>query len=149
MRAEGLRFSLSDIGLKAPSLDVLLEKLNGESILNVDFSLIFPLLQYLEGLYYICEIAKKFKRNDVANSCNIVFFIPNKEFCYYLVPEDNFLFQTFKSHIELLIAELGCDFPLRIYFQPFGYGVDFYDAPYREAGAVYKTKVALDNQFKK
>jgi hypothetical protein len=145
---EGLRpgsahFSLSDIGYKPPFLDVIVPKLN-TNILEADHSQVFPLLQYLEGIYYVYKIIEHCKNSN--QEIAVTFLLPNKEFTYYLVEGEEHPFDTFKRNVAWLLARV---FPkettlsVSLYFQPFAYGEDFSDQPYSEDGPFIKDSDSL------
>lgn len=134
--------SLQDLGYTSLLLNIASTKLAGQTFLTADFSLIFRLLQYLEGIYYAFKIIKDTISNDpLANECSIVFFIPNKEFTYYLVPQETALFDMFKQDLETVISAcltLPREFRILVYFQPFAYYTPedntLFAAPYRAIG---------------
>jgi len=127
-RADGLRFSLADIGYKP---DIL----NRAALLEADFSIVYPVLQYLEGMYYAYKVIENSIREG-NRECSIVFMLPNKEFTYYTVPGESALFANFRQGVDCAIKSLpaGSVIKVGIRFQPFAYGSDFYDAPYKFTG---------------
>ncbi len=133
--------SLQNLGYTSPLLDIVSTKLARQTFLTADFTLIFRLLQYLEGLYYASNIIKDTLTNDPsAKECSIVFFIPNKEFTYYLVPQEQSLLSTFKQDLETVIStfSLPPGFRISVYFQPFAYYTPqdntLFASPYRAVG---------------
>lgn len=141
-RSDSLRFSLTDIGYKSTLLNKTCSKLpNNQTLLEADFSLVYPILQYLEGIYYASEIlATNLKENK-----SIVFLLPNKEFTYYLLPGEKEYFQNFSQGIQVVASNILKDNPnVTISFDPFAYGADFYDAPYKFSGARLKKTVLLE-----
>ncbi len=132
VRKGAAHFSLKQVGYYAKFLDYKPDVFS-KNLLEIDQTQLFPILQYLEGLYYACNIVEHCKNNL---DCTIVFLLPNKEFTYYMHDKEAY-FQTFKSHLELMVNALhGKEVIQRvnIYFQPFAYGQDFYDQPYDESG---------------
>src|SRR5207248_2657647 len=83
-REDSLPYSLSQMGYEPPLLNRELKQLGCQNILKVNFSLIYPILQYLEGVYYVTKIAQSIPEEDK----EIVLLLPNKEFTYYLDPID-------------------------------------------------------------
>ena len=138
-----LPVSLSQMGYKPELLNRVLEGEN-TNLLDVEFSLIYPILQYLEGIYYAVQIAESKKRDlqqgkDVA----IVFLLPNKEFTYFAVPGENDCFIAFQEAIQkaLTLEDGPIAATATICIEPFAYGNDFYDAPYRlTSGGLYRRK---------
>jgi hypothetical protein len=140
IRSDRLHFSLASIGYFCPFLDYRLEKLENNTLLDVDFAYIFRILQYLEGIYYVYTIVQKsLAANPDLTDISIVFLLPNKEFVYYLVEEEETLFQTFQENTAMLLSKyIPRDIAVNLYFQPFGYGDSFSDVPYKAPGTSYK-----------
>jgi hypothetical protein len=130
LREESLRFTLNQIGCKPSFLNCFSVALQ-KNICDADFSQIFPLLQFYEGLYF-CEkiIQNALKENK--SECTIVFLLPNKEICYYSTPHEERLFEAFEKEV-ITIKNTITTQPLNIFihFIPFVYGNDIYAAPYR------------------
>jgi len=135
MRSKKARFSLRQLGYKPAFLDSWSNKLE-QNILDADHTQIFPLLQFLEGIYYALKIiddaAKKHNKE-----CNIIFLLPNKEFTYYMASDQEAPFTTFKRTINSFVLKdwsLQKASQINIYFYPFSYGKDFYDQPFEQEG---------------
>jgi hypothetical protein len=152
-REDSLHFSLSDIGYKPELLNKVLEKLNNKTLVDVDFSMTYPILQYLEGIYYASEVIKQYaKANPAQKECSIVLMLPNKEFTYYTLPAEKEYFENFCKGVQ--VAALQYNNPQNpikatIRFAPFAYGSDFYDAPYKFSGGKMTKNAllkALNNQ---
>lgn len=130
LREESLRFSLRDINYCPEILNRILQK-NGLNILDVDFSLIFPILQYLEGVYYASIIIEETYKKGI-ELASVIFLLPNKEFTYYTCSDEKPLFSSFAESVRRVLAEKNFRLSgITILFQPFAYGNDFYDAPYK------------------
>ncbi len=71
LRSGAGRFSLRQLGFNSPLLTCYAK--NGRPYTDIDNTQIFPLLQYLEALYYALTIIKE---NENKKSCNIVFLLP-------------------------------------------------------------------------
>ncbi len=133
LRAGAARFSLRQIGYQPRFLDVRAKRLD-KNLLDADTTQVFPLLQYLEGVFYALTIGEQCSRSNV-DECSIVFLLPNKEFTYYMVAGDRMPFETFTRTIETILCLQGTKLPrLKIYFFPFSYGKGFYDQPFEEKG---------------
>jgi hypothetical protein len=132
LRSGAARFSLRQLGFRSSFLTD--NKKNETSFIDLDNSQIFPLLQYLEALYYVLRIVESDQVSG-AESCNIVFLLPNKEFTYYLVQGESRPFETFKKNLdELLQKNNRLKLKVSVYFYPFAYGNGFYDQPFEEEG---------------
>lgn len=140
-RNESMRFSLADIGYKPAMLNKTCSKLpNNQTLVEADFSLIYPILQYLEGIYYASQVLA----TNPSESKSVVFLLPNKEFTYYLLPGQKEYFQNFSQGIQLVAADALKKNPqATVSFEPFTYGADFYDAPYKFNGARLKKSALL------
>lgn len=143
-REDSLRFSLSDLGYKSSCLDRTIPKLSGQTILNTDFSKIFPILQYIEGIYY----SKAIIESNPKKENNIVFLLPNKEFTYYIIPQEKPYFQNFTQGVQTATKNCAQG---SISFEAFAYEKDkndnkdpkyFYEVPY-EGNGTRLTKTAL------
>ncbi len=135
------RFSLRTIGYTPSCLDYC-PLTQSKNLLDFDHTQIFPFLQYLEAIYYIYEIAC-YAVKQKQKECTIVFLLPNKEFTYYLVPKEKEFFQTFKENLKELLTPFFARTGLKpcIYFQPFAYGEDFYDMPFKESANTVNTHI--------
>ncbi|CAN5172243.1 hypothetical protein BH09DEP1_BH09DEP1_0420 [soil metagenome] len=97
-RDDGMRFSLADIGYKPAVLNKKCSKLaNNQTLLEADFSLVYPILQYLEGIYYASKVIEA---SNTGENTSVVFLLPNKEFTYYLLPGEKEYFQNFSQGIQ-------------------------------------------------
>jgi hypothetical protein len=143
-REDSLRFSLSDIGyketdekgnIKPKLLNRSIAKLNNKTLLDVDFSMAYPILQYLEGIYYASTIIKQCAENNENKECSIIFMLPNKEFTYYILPDEPEFFNNFCQGIKSALSKTKIPVKTAIRFEPFAYGTDFYDAPYKFGGS--------------
>lgn len=143
-REDSLRFSLSDMGYKPELLNRIIKKTKGKTLLDVDFSLAYPILQYLEGIYYASTIAQTAQFTN--KQCSIVFMLPNKEFTYYILPEEKEYFTHFCQGVQAAVTH-SITQPIlanvAIRFEPFAYGDDFYDAPYKFSGSRLKKQAFL------
>lgn len=145
LRSGAARFSLRQLGYKPQFLDTWSEKLQ-QNLLDIDNTQLFPLLQYLEGIYYALKIVERFMQTN-NDECNIVFLLPNKEFTYYMIPGEMKLFETFKRNISSFILKqnsLQLVPKIKIYFYPFNYGKGFYDQPFEELGESISNKELID-----
>src|SRR5579859_7577297 len=147
-RQDSLRFSLAEIGYNPELFNRSIEKLQVTSratMLEADFSMIYPILQYMEGVYYAYKVVEK-TLHDGKKECSLVFMLPNKEFAYYTVPGEQKLFKSFESSLQSILRQsLEPESPVtvNINFQPFAYGSDFYDAPYKLSGSRLKKSELL------
>lgn len=135
LRTGSARFSLRQLGYQPQFLNTWSESLQ-LNLLDADNSQIFPLLQYLEGVYYALKIVEDCSRRG-EKECNIVFLLPNKEFTYYMVQGEKSPFDTFRRVITSFISKQESYqrvSTIKIYFYPFSYGSGFYDQPYEEQG---------------
>ena len=116
IRAQSARFTLRNLGYCPDFLAY-----NG--LLDLDHTQIFPLLQYLEGIYYAyCIVEDCATRGD--NACNIVFLLPNKEFTYYVTPEEHHYFETFRNNLTVILNRMQPNLgamQVTLFFQPFAY----------------------------
>lgn len=135
LRSGSAHFSLRQLGYQPQFLDTWSKSLQ-QNLLDADNTQIFPLLQYLEGIYYALKIVDHCsKRGD--EKCNIIFLLPNKEFTYYMVPGEESPFKTFGRTIASFILKKNSIqqvSKIKISFYPFSYGKEFYDQPYEEQG---------------
>lgn len=134
-REESLPYSLAEMGFKPKLLNRSLVRYAGKektNMLDVEFSLIYPVLQYLEGIYYATRIIESKLPIAPGEEVSVVFLLPNKEFAYYAVPDENVCFQLFKEGIEKALAKYKNQIQgkISIFIEPFAYGDNFYDAPY-------------------
>jgi len=136
LRAGAARFSLRELGYCPYFLDYRLIDDN-KNLLDIDNTQIFPLLQYLEGIYYALQVIERCAEQG-KTECNVLFLLANKEFSYYLVSGETSFFDTFRKNLSWFVGQSACktDMKVTIYFYPFGYGQDFYDQPYDETGPV-------------
>lgn len=135
LRSGAARFSLAELGY-TPSFLNYQSPTIGENLLEADHTQIFPLLQYLEGIYYVLKIVEQ-RTNKGHDECTIVFLLPNKEFTYYMVPREKKPFETFEKNIREMLFRQDSFKKMRkvmVCFYPFSYGQDFYDAPFEEKG---------------
>ena len=124
LRKGAARFTLKNIGFCPYFLD--------QTVLECDHTQVFPLLQYLEGLYYASCIVDGCIKSH-AQTCDIVFLLPNKEFAYYVDAKESSLFATFSKNLPWLLRRMlpeAARVHVRLFFCPFAYGTDFYDQPY-------------------
>jgi|SRR5579859_3692763 len=141
LRAGAARFSLRDIGYTPHLLDY-------QNMLSLDHTKVFPLLQFLEGIYYALQIVED-SVNRGKKECSIVFLLPNKEFTYYLVGEEKPFFDTFRNVLTWFIQQkYSQNLSITIYFYPFAYGNSFYDQPFEEAGPSISNKEMLIQNLK-
>lgn len=113
-----------------------------ESLSNVPANQIFPILQLIEGAYYISEVVNNNKDLESEND-EIIFLIPNKEFLYYTDKNNNdnkISFDIFKEIVKNVLDERNIELnkDLNITFMPFVYGEGFRDAPYKASGSRLK-----------
>ncbi len=144
LRQGAARFSLKELGYNPLFLNYVSQTL-GKNLLEADHTQVFPLLQYLEGIYYALKIVDQCAMAG-AKECTIVFLLPNKEFTYYMVPGEKEPFDTFKRNIHAMLLKQGLRRNMQtvnIYFFPFSYGQDFYDAPFEEKGPLTSTPELL------
>lgn len=138
------RFSLRDIGYAIPFLNIWSTQLN-TNIIDADHTQIFPLLQYLEGIYYALEIIKKCMHPE----CNIVFLLPNKEFTYYMSASEKKPFTLFKNDVTRFLQQENKSMPrVTIHFYPFSFGSSFYDQPFEMDGPYITSDEELLNYLK-
>ena len=143
-RSDSLPYSLSRMGYKPPLLNRSLKRYEANEVssnmLDVDFSLVYPVLQYLEGVYYAAKIIRFRAESFPEERPSLTFLLPNKEFAYYLVPGEEEPFATFKAAVERVLIQDNKPLPpsASIRFEPFAYGEDFYDAPYQLGGTRLK-----------
>lgn len=141
-----LSFCLADIGYTPTLLNRSLSKLNNKTMVETDAAKINRLLQYWEGVFYAQKIVlDAVQRKD--KQCSIIFMLPNKEFTYYTIPEEQTLFENFKRSIETVLKESlpqGSDIAIDIRFQPFAYGSKFNDMPYKSNGKVLKKNKLIE-----
>lgn len=147
VRDESLRFSLRDISYCPTVLNRITS--NGVNILDLDFSLIFPLLQYLEGIYYAAKVIEDCAGKE-KNAVTVVFLLPNKEFTYYTSSDEKPLFSSFREGLRKVLCKKteNANIQVTIHFQPFAFGDDFYDAPYKCNGKRVASKEVLLNMLK-
>jgi len=135
IRCKKARFSLRQLGYQPTFLDSWSNKLE-QNLLDADHTQIFPLLQFLEGVYYALTIIEDAAKKGL-KECNIVFLLPNKEFTYYMAAAQEKPFATFKRTISSFVrkdSSLQKISNINIYFYPFSYGKDFYDQPFEQKG---------------
>lgn len=141
-REDSLRCSLTDLGYQPELFKKTIEKLKDKpAMFDVDFSLVYPVLQYLEGIYYASTIIEQ------TDSQEIVFMLPNKEFTYYMVPGEKEYFGNFVQGVRDTLNKSSAKIKGRkvnISFEPFAYGQDFYDAPYKFSGNRLKKNSLLE-----
>ncbi len=131
MRLESPRFSLKNIGYSPLFLQVPSSKL-GKTLIEADHSQLFPLLQYLEGVYYTLRIVERCVSKG-KRECTIVFLLPNKEFKYYMIAGEKKPFDTFRKNVEWFLQKQSVhNVAVKIYFYPFSYGNGFYNQPCEE-----------------
>lgn len=147
-RPDTLPYSLSTMGFRPALLNRTLDRyktMNTANMLEVDFSLVYPVLQYLEGVYYAAEIIKSNAQSNSSKVPQVVFLLHNKEFAFYLVDGEKVPFQNFKESVTKVLKQEGN--PLvqaaTIQFMPFAYGKGFYDAPYKLGGKRLSQKAFL------
>lgn len=138
LREGAARYSLHQLGYNPLFLEISSTRV-GKKLVDADSTQIFPLLQYLEGIYYALRIIEDCAQKG--NECSVVFLLPNKEFTYYMVPGESAPFETFRKNICSLLARQKsyCKIPkVKIYFYPFSYGHGFYDQPFDDSGPCIK-----------
>lgn len=139
--------SLSALGYRPELLNRSLDLFQNEqkiNMLDIEFSLIYPILQYLEGIYYAALIIEANMLQLLeGKDISIVLLLPNKEFTYFAVPEEQECFGSFQEGIQKAIAHYKGQIwgSITISIEPFAYGNDFYDAPYQlTTGGLYRRK---------
>lgn len=141
LRSGAARFSLRELGYQPQFLNSWSENMQ-QNLLDIENTQIFPLLQYLEGIYYVLKIVDHcLDQNN--EECNIVFLLANKEFTYYMIEGEKSPFETFRCSIESFILKLSLyqHVPkINIYFYPFSYGKGFYDQSFEEQGPAVTNK---------
>jgi hypothetical protein len=123
--------SLRQLNVKAPFLDCISKRCNG-NLLDVDCSQIFPLLQYLEGIFYVCGIVNNQVEKE-QTGINIAFLIENKEFAYYLNSADTYPFESFEKNLAMIVNQKfkSQKLSINVRFQSFAFGKSFEDGkPY-------------------
>lgn len=129
------RFTLRNIGFKPLFLECT-------TLLAQDHTQLFPLLQYLEGIYYVFCIVLDCVHQQ-RTGCDVIFLLPNKEFTYY-ANTGELPFTHFGKNLEWLLRKMlpaSCKVKVRLFFYPCAYGNDFYDQPFEENGPFLTTDV--------
>lgn len=148
------------LGLNAKFLDVELEEFDDKSILDIDVYCTFPLLQYLETIYYIYTVVCNaqdwgqywdslrypyFRPGYYPSEPdrNIVFLVNIREILFYMVKGEAKPFERLRVNTwEILSCLLDeCDLNLNIDIQPFAYGDTLFDAPYKAEGGACSATV--------
>lgn len=139
IRPNAAHFNLKEIGYTPVFLNYCLPNLK-KNLLDLDQTQIFPLLQYLEALYYALTIINT-RLEEGKSECQIIFLLPNKEFTYYLVSNEKKPFDTFAKHLEQLLRnqKMKNNIKITLHIYPFRYGSDFYDQPYEQPAPFIKT----------
>lgn len=160
IRQGSLNCSLAQLGYRPKALNRTLKRLGGKNMLDVDFSLIYPVLQYLEMVFYIKEVFSRFEANDKMQMINdkmmlpndknsIVLLLPNKEISYFISPITHDKGETvyLKNQLNTLFNVLYKHYFkeekkvwLSVRLSPFAYGIGFYDGPYYAHGSNVKSK---------
>jgi len=153
--------SLRSLGFRAKLLDRMLPAwINTEkpemnkpavNMLDVEFYLVYPLLQYLEGIYLAACLIESKLPIQAGQEASIVFLLPNKEFVYYMIPGEATPFMYFIEGVKRVIAQFKDRIKgtIAIRIEPFAYGDDLQDAPYRALGQRINTKKTFLNELKK
>lgn len=153
--------SLRSLGFQAKILDKILpacidpdkpEMSKPEiNMLDAEFYLIYPILQYLEGIYYAACLVESKLPIQAGQETSIVFLLPNKEFAYYTIPGEATPFMYFIDGIKRVITQFKDQIQgaISIRIEPFAYGDDLKDAPYRAMGQRFNTKKAFLSELKK
>lgn len=142
--------SLNNLGYRPTLLNRTVERYKGKNasnLLTVENSLMYPVLQYLEGIYYAFFIIESnLELLEAGEAVSIVLLLPNREYIWFAVPQDNNdWFARFLQGVQRAIAQYGSRIrgSITIYLEPFAYGTSSGDAPYKIPGATIGTNIGL------
>ncbi len=150
-RSDSLPFSLSQMGYRPKLLERIVPRYQ-KNMLEVEFSLIYPVLQFLEGMFYAaCIIESNLQALERGENLSLVFLLPNKEFTYFVVPQEDACFQYFQEGIQKIVARYSerIKGTITIIMEPFAYGKDLYDGPYKLGGGLINSKNAFLSELQK
>jgi len=127
------------IGYYVPYLDVQLERFGNKSFLDIDIYCTFPVLQYLETIYYIYKIAAYNAACNEASTSNIIFLVNLREITFYTVPGEATPFETLGVNTWQLLSQLLPKLAQTVVIdiQPFAY-LQLHDVPCKASGAIFK-----------
>lgn len=131
-REGALSASLSQLGYKPALLNRTLSTDPSKNILDLPNSQVFPVLQYLEGIYYASEIIKN---QPFAKTNTVAFVLSNEECSYYNIPGESKPYGTFQKAVQTILKGDAGDTPaVSIQFIPFMYGKTMSAAPFKTKG---------------